>query len=411
VALVAMDPQTGEIRALIGGRNYGESQLNHALARRQPGSVFKPFVYAAAFNDTVLGVQPVVTPVSTVDDVPTTFEFDGKEYTPDNYGEEFYGTVTVRDALIHSLNVATVKVAEMIGYQRVVDLTRQMGLGNNIQPTPAVALGAYEMTPIDVAAGYTAFATNGVRAEPLFLRSVLAADGTVEETAQPRTHPVLDPRVAYLTTSLMEDVINKGTGVTVRSMGFTPIAAGKTGTSRDGWFAGFTSNLLCVVWVGFDDNRDLGLSGSESAAPIWGEFMKRAVALPQYKMTEDFDPPPGVLQETIDPQSGQLATSSCPQTVQEYFVSGSEPTQMCELHGGGHFASAPANWLAHLFGKDNNNPSPPPPNSAANPPNGANPQQPPASDDESQKKKGLLGKIFGIFGSSKKPADSQKPPP
>ena len=411
VALVAMDPQTGEIRALIGGRNYGESQLNHALARRQPGSVFKPFVYAAAFNDTVLGVQPVVTPVSTVDDVPTTFEFDGKEYTPDNYGEEFYGTVTVRDALIHSLNVATVKVAEMIGYQRVVDLTRQMGLGNNIQPTPAVALGAYEMTPIDIAAGYTAFATNGVRAEPLFLRSVLAADGTVEETAQPRTHPVLDPRVAYLTTSLMEDVINKGTGVTVRSMGFTPIAAGKTGTSRDGWFAGFTSNLLCVVWVGFDDNRDLGLSGSESAAPIWGEFMKRAVALPQYKMTEDFDPPPGVLQETIDPQSGQLATSSCPQTVQEYFVSGSEPTQMCELHGGGHFASTPANWLAHLFGKDNNNPSPPPPNSAANPPNGANPQQPPASDEESQKKKGLLGKIFGIFGSSKKPADSQKPPP
>ncbi len=409
VALVALDPRTGEIRALVGGRNYGESQLNHALARRQPGSVFKPFVYAAAFDDTVLGVQPVVTPVTTVDDVPTTFEFDGKEYTPDNYGEEFYGTVTVRDALIHSLNVATVKVAEMIGYQRVVDLTRQMGLGNNIQPTPAVALGAYEMTPIDVAAGYTAFATNGVRAEPLFLRSVLAADGTVEETAQPRTHPVLDPRVAYLTTSLMEDVINKGTGVTVRSMGFTPIAAGKTGTSRDGWFAGFTSNLLCVVWVGFDDNRDLGLSGSESAAPIWAEFMKRAVALPQYKMTEDFDPPPGVLQETIDPQSGQLATSSCPQTVQEYFVSGSEPTQMCELHGGGHFATAPANWLAHLFGKDNN-PSPPPPNSDANPPNGANPQ-PPASDDESQKKKGLLGKIFGIFGSSKKPADSQKPPP
>jgi penicillin-binding protein 1B len=386
VALVAMDPQTGEIRALIGGRNYGESQLNHALARRQPGSVFKPFVYAAAFNDTVLGVQPVVTPVSTVDDVPTTFEFDGKEYTPDNYGEEFYGTVTVRDALIHSLNVATVKVAEMIGYQRVVDLTRQMGLGNNIQPTPAVALGAYEMTPIDIAAGYTAFATNGVRAEPLFLRSVLAADGTVEETAQPRTHPVLDPRVAYLTTSLMEDVINKGTGVTVRSMGFTPIAAGKTGTSRDGWFAGFTSNLLCVVWVGFDDNRDLGLSGSESAAPIWGEFMKRAVALPQYKMTEDFDPPPGVLQETIDPQSGQLATSSCPQTVQEYFVSGSEPTQMCELHGGGHFASAPANWLAHLFGKDNNNPSPPPPNSAANPPNGANPQQPPQRTSRKRKR-------------------------
>ena len=408
VALVAMDPQTGEIRALVGGRNYGESQLNHALARRQPGSVFKPFVYAAAFNNTVLGNQPVVTPITTVDDVPTTFEFDGKQYTPDNYSEEFYGTVTVHDALIHSLNVATVKVAELIGYQRVVDLARQMGLGNNIQATPAVALGAYEMTPIDVAAGYTAFATNGVRAEPLFLRSVIAADGTVEETAVPRTHPVLDPRVAYLTTSLMEDVINQGTGVTVRSMGFTPVAAGKTGTSRDGWFAGFTSNLLCVVWIGFDDNRDLNLSGSASAAPIWADFMKLAVALPQYKMTEDFDPPPGVLQETIDPQTGQLATASCPQQVQEYFVSGSEPTQLCELHGG-RSASNGGTWLSHLFGKDSNPPPPPPANASTTPP-GTSPEAPP-TDDQTAKKKGILGKIFGIFGSSKKPADNQKPPP
>ena len=409
VAMVAMDPQTGEIRALVGGRNYGESQLNHALSRRQPGSVFKPFVYAAAFNNTVLGNQPVVTPVTTVDDVPTTFQFDGKEYTPDNYTEDFYGTVTVRDALIHSLNVATVKIAEMIGYQKVVDLARQMGLGNNIQATPAVALGAYEMTPIDVAAGYTAFATNGIRAEPLFLRSVLAADGTVEETAAPRTHAVLDPRVAYLTTSLMEDVINRGTGVTVRSMGFTPIAAGKTGTSRDGWFAGFTSNLLCVVWVGFDDNRDLNLSGSASAAPIWADFMKLAVTLPQYKMTEDFDPPPGVLQETIDSQTGQLATAWCPQQVQEYFVSGSEPTQLCELHGGSSASSKPGTWLSHLFGKDNN-PPPPPGAIGVNPGPSTNPEAPPA-DDRAAKKKGILGKIFGIFGSTKKPADSQKPPP
>jgi penicillin-binding protein 1B len=415
VALVAMDARTGEIRALVGGRNYGESQLNHALARRQPGSVFKPFVYAAAFDNAVDGFQPVVTPVTTVDDVPTTFEFDGKEYTPDNYGEEFYGTVTVRDALIHSLNVATVKVAELIGYQRVVNLTRQMGLGTNIQPTPAVALGAYEMTPIDVAAAYTPFATNGFRAEPLFLRSVLAADGTVEETAAPRTRAVLDPRVAFLTTSIMEDVINRGTGVTVRSLGFTPTAAGKTGTSRDGWFAGFTSNLLCVVWIGFDDNRDLGLSGSASAAPVWAEFMKRATALPQYKMTEDFDPPPGVIAEMIDPKSGQLANSSCPESVQEYFIAGSEPTEMC-----GQLASAPSNWLSHLFGKGSY--PPPPPSTATNQPGqppkpGAKPaasgdaQQPAPANPDAEKKKGLLDKIFGIFGSSKKPADSQKPQP
>lgn len=414
VALVAMDAHTGEIRALVGGRNYGESQLNHALAHRQPGSVFKPFVYAAAFDNAAEGFTPLVTPVTTVDDVPTTFEFDGKEYTPDNFGQEFYGTVTVRDALIHSLNVATVKVAELIGYQRVVNLTRQMGLGGNIQPTPAVALGAYEMTPIDVAAAYTPFATNGFRSEPLFLRSVLAADGTVEETLGPRTRAVLDPRVAFLTTSIMEDVINRGTGVTVRSMGFNAEAAGKTGTSRDGWFAGFTSNLLCVVWVGFDDNRDLGLSGSASAAPIWAEFMKRAVALPQYKMTEDFDPPPGVIAEMIDPKSGELANSSCPQSVQEYFIAGSEPTEVC-----GQTASSPSTWLSHLFGKGSNPPPPPgdalnqpgqPPKPGAKPAAPGDAQQPPPPAD-AEKKKGLLDKIFGIFGSSKKPADSQKPQP
>ncbi len=419
IALVAMDPQTGEIRALIGGRNYGESQLNHATARRQPGSVFKPFVYAAAFDDVVQNVQPTVTPVTTVDDVPTTFDFDGKEYTPDNYGEEFYGTVTVRDAMIHSLNVATVKVAEMIGYRRVVTVARQMGLGNNIQATPAVALGAYEMTAIDVAAGYTAFANNGTRAEPLFLRSVMAADGTVEETSGPRTRVVLDPRVAYLTTSIMKDVINRGTGVTVRSMGFTPIAAGKTGTSRDGWFAGFTSNLLCVVWVGFDDNRDLGLSGSQSAAPIWAEFMKRATTLPEYKNSTDFQQPDGVIQEMIDPQTGQLASSACPQSVPEYFIAGSEPTQVCD---GGHAGAGQGTWLSHLFGKGGpTNPPPPgtiqpnPPQNASGTSSGNGPANgqgtDPNAEAEAKKKKGLLDKVFGIFGSSKKPADSPKPQP
>jgi len=415
VALIALDPHTGEIKALVGGRNYQRSQLNRILSKRPPGSVFKPFVYAAAFDNATKGLTPVITPVTTVDDVPTTFQFDGKEYTPDNYGEEFYGTVTVRDALIHSLNVATVKVAELIGYHRLVDISRQMGLGNNIMATPSAALGSYEMTPVDVAAGYTAFATNGTRAEPLFLRSVIAADGSVEETLGPRTRPVLDPRVAYLTTSLMEDVINKGTGASVRSMGFSAPAAGKTGTSRDGWFAGFTSNLICVIWVGFDDNRDLGLSGSAAAAPIWGDFMKRAVTLSQYHNTQDFQIPDGVLQETIDPQSGQLATAKCPQTVQEYFVSGSEPTQVCELHGG-QTAGNPATWLGHLFGKGGD--TTPPPN-GANAQNGANPNgangtgTAPGDPAPAEKKKGLLDKVFGIFGSSKKqqPADPPKPPP
>ena len=418
VALVAMDPHTGEIRALIGGRDYGESQLNHALAHRQPGSVFKPFVYAAAFDNAVQGLQPVVTPVTTIEDEPTTFEFDGKEYTPNNYGEEFYGTVTVRDALMRSLNVATVKVAEMIGYQRVVQVARQMGLGNNIQATPAVALGAYEMTPIDVAAGYTAFADGGIRAEPLFIRNVMAADGSVEESRDPQTRPVLDPRVAYLVTSLMEDVINHGTGYPVRAMGFDAPAAGKTGTSRDGWFAGYTSNLLCVIWVGFDDNRNLGLSGSQVAAPIWGEFMKRAVTLPQYRKTLQFAPPAGIVAETIDPQSGQLALPTCPQTVTEYFVQGSEPTQYCQLHGGQVAQSGPAGWLSHLFGKSDNPPPPPipAPNPDARPnqntsPNAANqPNTPGQPQQPADKKKGVLGKIFGIFGGSKEPDNKPDKP-
>jgi penicillin-binding protein 1B len=384
-------------------------------------------VYAAAFNNAAQGVQPVVTPVTTVDDTPTTFEFDGKEYTPDNYSQEFFGTVTVRDALIHSLNVATVKVAEMIGYQRVVDLARQMGLGSNIQPTPAVALGAYEMTPIDVAAGYTAFATGGTRAEPLFIRSVVSENGKVEETNAPSTRVVLDPRVAYLTTSLMEDVINHGTGFPVRQLGFEAPAAGKTGTSRDGWFAGYTSNLLCVVWVGFDDNRDLGLAGGAAAAPLWAEFMKRAVALPLYRNTQDFEPPPGIVQEAVDPQSGQLATTSCPQVEQEYFIAGSEPTEYCNLHGGQNAqAGGGGGWLAHLFGREQN-PPPEAVNTTGQPLNGtqsprprsaqgAKPGQKPASGDpqtadEPPKKKGLLDRIFGIFGGSKEPADNSKSKP
>jgi penicillin-binding protein 1B len=424
IAMVVMDPRTGEIRALVGGRNYGESQLNHALAHRQPGSVFKPFVYAAAFNNAAQGLTPVVTPVTTVDDTPTTFEFDNKEYTPDNYGQEFYGTVTVRDALIHSLNVATVKVAEMIGYQRVVDLARQMGLGGNIQPTPAVALGAYEMTPIEVAAGYTAFADGGIRAEPLFIRSVVSGEGKIEEENQPTTHAVLDPRVAYLTTSLMEDVINHGTGFPVRELGFNNPAAGKTGTSRDGWFAGYTSNLLCVVWVGFDDNRDLGLAGGAAAAPIWAEFMKRAVALPLYRNTQDFVPPEGIVEEAVDLQSGLLAGQACPNSTQEYFIAGSEPTQTCDgqspQNGGG-------NWLTHLFGHEDNKDQQPAVNTSGQPLNSAQLQKPrpgqsakPGSKaapgdtqtaQEPEKKKGLLDRIFGIFGGSKQPPDNSNSKP
>ncbi len=416
VALVSLDPRTGEIRALIGGRDYGQSQLNHAIAHRQPGSVFKPFVYAAAFDNAVDGVQPVVTPATTIDDEPTTFEFDGQEYTPNNYGEKFMGRVTVRDALTNSLNVATVKVAELIGYGRVVQIARQMGLGTNIRATPAVALGAYEMTPVDVAAGYTAFGQGGVRAEPQFLRTMVSSNGTVLEKTTPVTHAVLDPRVAYLVTSVMKDVLNKGTGAAVRARGFALPAAGKTGTSRDGWFAGFTSNLVTVIWIGFDDNRDLGLAGGATAAPIWADYMKKATTLPAYKAVKDFDMPDGVLSVVIDPESLELATPTCPATRPEVYVGGSAPTQYCELHGGHGIVSSTGSFLSHIFGggqpkapADPNNPNgtvtvPVDPNAV-----GPDGKPLPADANASQaKKKNPLQKVFGIFGGKKK--DSDKPP-
>ncbi|HXN64468.1 MAG TPA: PBP1A family penicillin-binding protein [Candidatus Acidoferrales bacterium] len=415
VAMVVLDPKTGAIKALVGGRDYGQSQLNRVLARRQPGSAFKPFVYAAAFDDAVEGEGPVVTTVTTVDDEPTTFEFDGKEYTPDNFGQDFRGTVTLREALTHSLNVATIKVAELVGYGHVVAVARKMGLAATIQATPAVALGAYEMTPLEVAAGYTAFADSGVRAEPMFLHSVVNNEGKVLEEDQPRTHQVLDPRVAYLVTNVMEDVINHGTAYPVRARGFTAPAAGKTGSSRDGWFAGYTSNLLCVVWVGFDDNRDLGLAGGASAAPVWAEFMKRAVALPEYKDTKNFYAPNGVVTVNIDPETLQLATPNCPVTRQEVFIEGTQPTVYCEKHNGN--GSEGPSWLSRIFGGKQapsaipsavDSPGRPSERSAA-PRNGptrsapeasgaAKPSDAPGEQAQPEKKKGLLHKIFGIFG-------------
>ena len=416
VALVALDPRNGEIKAVIGGRDYGQSQLNHALAHRQPGSVFKPFVYAAAFDNAVDGVQPVITPATTIDDEPTTFEFDGKEYTPNNFGEKFMGRVTVRDALTNSLNVATVKVAELIGYGRVVQVARRMGLGANIQPTPAVALGAYEMTPVDVAAGYTTFATMGTRAEPQFVHSVVNSDGEVLEKFTPQTHAALDPRVAFLVDSVLKDVLNRGTGASVRARGFTLPAAGKTGTSRDGWFAGFTSNLLCVIWIGFDDNRDLGITGGAVAAPIWADFMISASAMAPYRDVKDFTVPDGVQSVVIDPESLELATPNCPTTREEVYVAGSAPTEFCELHGGHGLTTSTGSVLSQVFGGQ--------PKAPQTDANGkvvmrSDPNRPPdatgqpadASAQDAEKKKNPLQKIFGIFGGKKKEPDTAKPKP
>src|SRR6266699_4252921 len=244
-ALIAMDPHTGEVLALVGGRNYAFSQLNHAVAKRPTGSIFKPFVYAAAMNTALDGSPAVLTPASTVTDAPSSFAYGDQIYEPRNYKEEYHGDVTMRYALAMSLNNATVKVAEEVGYDKVADLAKSAGI-MSVKATPAMALGSYDASPLDMTGAYTAFANNGIRLSPILLRSVRNGKGDVIANYNPDQRQVMDPRISYVMTNMMEGVINNGLGFSaVRGRGFTPPAAGKTGSSHDGWFAGYTSNLLC----------------------------------------------------------------------------------------------------------------------------------------------------------------------
>jgi penicillin-binding protein 1B len=329
VALIALDPHSGEIKAVVGGRNYGHSQLNHVLAMRPPGSVFKPIVYTAALDTAVSGAPKVFTPSSTVDDSQTTFTFEGRTYQPANFHNRYYGTVTLRMALAHSLNNAAVEVAQEVGYQRVVDMAHRLGLNEAIKPTPAVALGAYGTTPLEIARAYTVFANGGWGVNPTTVSLVRGTDGKVLFRPSGNPRPVLDPRVTYLMVNMLEDVLRYGTGAAVRSRGFDLTAAGKTGTSHDGWFAGFTTSLLCVVWVGFDDYRDLDLEGAHSALPIWTEFMKRAVRFQRYGDAREFEQPPGIVSFRVCGDSGERAGEDCADTRSEPFIEGTAPPACC----------------------------------------------------------------------------------
>jgi len=327
------------------------SQLNHVLAKRQPGSIFKPFVYAAAMDTGVDGSPRVLTPSTIVDDQRTTFWFDGNPYSPHNFKDEYYGNVPLRFALAHSLNSATVKVAEMVGYDAVVEMANRAGMNYKIQPTPAVALGAYEITPLEAAGAYTMFSNEGRYVKPDFLTLVREGVAVPNQSSkvlyQHKDEPkqVLDPRVAYLMTNLMEEVLRSGTAAGAREhYGFNVPAAGKTGTSRDGWFAGYTSELLCVVWVGFDDNQDLDLEGAHSAAPIWMQFMKTALQYREYRDTKPFEAPDGIVTIDVDPKSGMPATAACPERRPEVYIAGTQPVGACPLHGGRFGITTSAGW-------------------------------------------------------------------
>jgi penicillin-binding protein 1B len=361
-AMVALDPHTGEIKAMVGGGDYATSQLNRIVqASRQPGSIFKPIVFAAALetafdegkgDDAHAADAPspenadaapaesadrgVITVMTRLIDEPTTFVYEnGRTYEPNNYHQEYRGTVTVRQALQHSLNVPTIKVAERIGYNRVAAMARRLGLNPKIKGYPSIALGAFEVTPIEMAGAYTAFANEGRRMEPHTLMRVTSADRSVNKKYTYEPKMVLRPELAYVMTNLMQGVVNSGTGAGVRSRGFTLPAAGKTGTSRDGWFAGYTKDFLVIAWVGYDDNRDLNLEGSRSALPIWTEFMQKAYQLYPRGDSEEthFNVPPGVEFVKIDPETSELANDSCVDTIEEVFIAGTEPSTYCTLHG------------------------------------------------------------------------------
>jgi penicillin-binding protein 1B len=363
-ALIALDPHTGEIKAMVGGSDYAASQLNRIVqANRQPGSIFKPVVYTAALEtafdaDKADDSQPVtdtsaaestesahpdplakvgvITPITQVLDEPTTFVYDnGRTYEPNNYHQEYRGMVTVRTALQNSLNVPTIKLAERIGYNRVAAMAKRLGLNAKIKGYPSVALGAFEVTPIEMAGAYTVFANEGNRMEPHALLRVTSPDGSINKRYKFDPQPVLRPELAFLMTHLMEGVINSGTGAGVRARGFSLPAAGKTGTSRDGWFAGYTKDFLVIAWVGYDDNRDLNLEGARSALPIWTEFMMKATQLypPRDPDQTYFSAPAGIEFARIDVESLERANDACENTFEEAFIAGTAPTQMCTLHG------------------------------------------------------------------------------
>ena len=328
LTLIALDPHSGDVKALIGGRDYGASQLNHVMARRQPGSAFKPFVYAAALNSGVDGSRPIITPATLLNDEPTQFRFSNKSdktYEPRDYKDSYRGTVTVREALMDSLNVPTVSLAQMVGYDKVRNLALAAGFNSELKATPSIALGAYVSTPLEVAGAYTIFAHQGQYVAPRCIVEVDDPSGGTVWASPVTTRRVLDPRVSYLMVSLLESVVNTGTAADVRARGFRLPAAGKTGTSHDGWFAGFTSNLLAVVWVGYDDDRELDLTGAQSALPIWTEFMKRATSQPSYRNAQPFTAPPGVVTAPIETKAVSPDDADSLASQNEVFIAGTAP--------------------------------------------------------------------------------------
>jgi penicillin-binding protein 1B len=331
--LVALEPQTGKIRAMVGGRDYRSSQFNRVIqSRRQPGSAFKPVTYLAALDETLNGGPEKLLPTSYVDDESFTWNYaDNMSWTPRNYKDRFFGRVTLEFALEESLNSATARVAYSIGLDRIIAMAKRLGFGD-LPPYPSIILGGIEVTPMQLAHAYSIIAGNGLEVQPYAITAVVDENGKVIEGHELEAKQVLSPELAYMMQFMLEQVINHGTGYGARLAGFTRPAAGKTGTTneaKDAWFAGFTPNLLAVVWTGFDQKEVLGLTGAQASLPAWTAFMKAATAA---RPALDFTAPPDVVIEKVDPLTGYKAGPFCPVVTEGVFPLGMAPTRVCPIH-------------------------------------------------------------------------------
>jgi len=346
--LLATEPRTGEVLAMVGGRDYKSSQFNRTVqARRQPGSCFKPFVYLAGFEAAIAGRDGALNPATILDDQPLDLVSGGKAWHPENYDGQFRGPVTARHALEESLNVPTVRAAQQVGLKDVVEIARRCGLPGELRPFPSLALGAQEVSPLELATAYGTLAAEGMRVSPSIIRAVVGADG--EAISRHRQDPVraVSPQGAYLVTDVLRGVLLRGTGASAGALGFYGDAAGKTGTTddmRDAWFVGYTPDLLALTWVGYDSNEKTGLTGASGALPIWVNFMMRSKTR---WGSRGFVEPSGIVRVEIDPETGERATRKCPARFEESFAEGAEPAEDCHLHGSGVFK-----WFKRLWNKD-----------------------------------------------------------
>ena len=331
--MLTIQPGTGYVKALVGGRNYSKTQFNRAIqAKRQPGSLFKPFVYVTAMNPQ-LGPN-AYTPATVLDDSPIAVQAGAAVWRPQNYDLRFHGNVAVRDALAHSYNIPAVRAAIKAGVPNVIRTATNIGVNSRLEPYPSISLGSFEVTPLEIAYAYSVFANLGVKAEPVSILAVATRDGKLLESREVKMKRVAPASVCYVMNDMLKDVFIYGTAAKARSLGFSREFAGKTGTTsnyRDAWFVGYSPRILSLVWIGFDDGHSVRLAGGDACIPIWTAHMNRVAGLVP---DVDWKRPDDVISREIDPQSGMLATPYCPQPKREIFVAGTEPVSVCPLHAG-----------------------------------------------------------------------------